>query len=425
MVLLDWKNRIIHGDAVQVLKRIPDNSVDMVMTSPPYWGLRDYGMDAYKIWDGETGCMHEWMRGCSYYDRPRHGMNSSVMKVSRVAEASGKIQESMVCCKCGAWYGQLGMEPSPEMYVTHLMQVFRELKRVLKPSGSFYLNMGDTYARKNLGRQVSRKSLCMIPERVALAMINDGWILRNKIIWYKPNSMPSSAKDRLSNTWEYLFHFVKRQKYYYNLEAVREPYTGPMNRWGGEKLRASGKSAWDEATGQNTYRNRNMRPNPDGKNPGDLFKIPTRPFPEAHFSVYPEKLCEAPIKAACPEYVCKKCGQPGRQVVSIKPDLDAFNIRVRDVSRGRIKSADRRASEAEIRKYEEKKYRSQLRELVIAEGCKCNSGFEPGIVLDPFCGSGTTCLVAKKLGRYFTGIDINGKYCEMAERRLKKIDKTK
>ena len=128
-----------------------------------------------------------------------------------------------------------------------------------------------------------------------------GWILRNTIVWHKPNAMPSSVKDRFANSYEPVFMLVKNKKYWFDLDAVRKPYTEPMNRWGGDNLVAKGKSTWDKGTGQETYRDRNMRPNDNGKNPGDVFEINTQPFPEAHFAVFPEKLCEKPIKAGCPE----------------------------------------------------------------------------------------------------------------------------
>jgi len=249
------------------------------------------------------------------------------------------------------------------------------------------------------------KCLCMIPERLAWSLIQNGWILRNKIIWYKPNAMPSSVTDRFSNRWEYLFMFSKSQRYYFDLDAVREAYTEPMNRWGGEWTRGNCQTKYPPGQIAIPERERNMRPNPAGKNPGDVFKIKddkttkipeesaesfgspraryhrekktkfeimheynptypadrscgeheigknpgdvfeinTQPFPEAHFAVFPERLCEKPIKAGCPE---------------------------------------------------------------------------EGIVLDPFAGAGTALFVAKKLKRKFIGIDIKKEYCDMCEKRL-------
>ncbi len=437
------------GDALEILKKAPSEFVDMAMTSPPYWGLRNYGEETCKIWDGCLECKHEWVESDVYYSQPHHGIGSKTVETPCVTkDALNKPNlKSAFCHKCGAWYGQLGLEPLPDMYVKHLLQIFRELKRILKPTGSFYLNMGDTYAGSRCGSHdyrtdkcknftgreqydnkynkpapqatasIPRKSLCMVPERVALAMVGDGWILRNKIIWHKPNPMPSSVKDRLSNTWEYLFHFVKKRKYYYNLDAIREPHKSASlkrtkRKWNGHR---EPRASWQ---GMDISKMCHQ----NGKNPGDVFKIATKAFPEAHFAVYPEELCEAPIKAGCPEHVCKKCGQPKRQVLKTKPNPNAFNIRVRDVKEGRIKFEDRKASETEVKQYQEKKYQSQPREVVIARGCKCDSGFKPGMVLDPFCGAGTTCLVAKKLGRRFIGIDIRETYCRMARKRLAKED---
>jgi len=186
-------NKIHCGDNVEVMKTFPSNSIDLAVTSPPYWGLRDYG----------TGD------------------------------------------------NQLGMEPHPQMFVDHLVEIFREVKRVLKPSGSFWLNLGDTYYGSNSGKgagpegknYISSKSMpeknvkntyrtnwlqpkqkLMMPHRVAIALQDDGWILRNDVIWHKPNHMPESVRDRLTKSYENFFFFVKSRKYYFDLDAIREPY---------------------------------------------------------------------------------------------------------------------------------------------------------------------------------------------------------
>ncbi|MHA1225205.1 MAG: DNA-methyltransferase [Candidatus Hodarchaeales archaeon] len=335
---------------------MPDECVDMVLTSPPYWGLRDYGIQ--QIFGGNKDCKHEWGDEIKRINSGGRGYKQDTNK------GSFFINKQCICQKCGAWRGQLGLEPTPEMYIKHLTNIFNEVKRVLKKEGTLWLNIGDTYGgsggdhkewHKNdagfqgglmRGCQLKKlmpKCLLMIPERLAWSLIQDGWILRNKIIWHKPNAMPSSVKDRFSNKWEYLFLFSKNKKYYFDLDLIREPYIKPLNRWGGDKLIAKGKSTWDEATGQTTYRNRDMRPNALGKNPGDIWMINTQPFPKAHFAVFPEKLCEKPIKAGCPE---------------------------------------------------------------------------GGIVLDPFCGSGTALFVAQQLKRWYIGIEMNPEYCKIAEKRL-------
>jgi len=281
--------KIILGDALTELKKLPDARVDMCITSPPYWGLRDYGIE-----------------------------------------------------------GQLGLEPTFQEYIDKLCTIFDEVKRVLKPEGTCWVNLGDTYGsgkgeegdKKKIHSLEHKKKvkgyekcLLQIPSRFSIEMCNRGWILRNTIIWYKPNCMPSSVKDRFTVDFEYLFFFAKQKKYYF--EQQFEQYTEPMNRWGGDKLKADGKSTWDEGTGQDSYRDRDMRPNKEGRNKRCVWKIPTKPYKEAHFAVYPEELITTPIKAGCPE---------------------------------------------------------------------------GGIVLDPFIGSGTTGRVATSLKRNYLGIDIQDNY---------------
>ncbi len=155
---------------------------------------------------------------------------------------------------------------------------------------------------------------------------------------------------------------------------------------------------------------------PLGKNPGDCWQILTRPFREAHFAVYPEELCERPIAAGCPIKVCTECGTP-QLTRKAGGGANAFNIRVRDAKKGHLKNHDRKATDKEIRDYREKDYAPQSREKVIFS-CDCRAGFSPGVVLDPFMGSGTTAVVAKKLGRQFIGFELNPEYVEMANKRL-------
>lgn len=366
----DFMNKIICGDCLEVIKEMPDESIDMAITSPPYWGLRDYG----------TGP------------------------------------------------DQLGLEPTPELYIEHLTEIFNEAKRALKKEGTLWLNIGDTYGggsggyyphENELGASKSNikfkgnnkpKCLLMIPERLAWLLIQNGWILRNKIIWYKPNAMPSSVTDRFSNRWEYIFMFSKSQGYYFDLDAVREAYTEPMNRWGGDNLVAKGKSTWDKGTGQETYRDRNMRPNPDGKNPGDIFEINNQPCPlkDVHFATFPEKLCEKPIKAGCPNEICKKCGKAKEKIIEAKGGAigKSWHNHKDDLQRG-----NRATKEA-------KGGHGYHREFLGYKSCNCNAGFEGGIVLDPFCGAGTALYVAKQLRRRFIGIDIKNEYVELAKKRL-------
>ena len=158
---------------------------------------------------------------------------------------------------------------------------------------------------------------------------------------------------------------------------------------------------------------------PLGKNPGDRWQILTRAFREAHFAVYPEELCDRPIQAGCPTKVCNACGTP-QLTRKAGGSANAFNIRVRDTKKGHLKNHDRKATDKEIRDYKEKDYVSKSREKVIFS-CDCKAGYSPGVVLDPFMGSGTTAVVAKKLGREFIGFDLNPEYVEMANKRLSTI----
>lgn len=354
-------NNIIKGNVLDVLKIIPDNSIDCVVTSPPYWALRDYGSDVETVWDGNEACEHEW-----------GGETGRIQRAGSTGVGAKQEMNSSLgnfCTKCNAWKGQLGLEPTFDLYIKHLCDIFDEIKRVLKKTGTCWVNLGDTYYTKsgsgflnnNLGstshtlktgiskaneirggNELPSKSLCLIPFRFAIEMCNRGWTLRNTIIWHKPNCMPSSAKDRFTVDFEYVFFFVKNKKYYF--ETQYEAYAKPMNRWGGDKLKANGKSSWDKGTGQASYRKRNMRPNPQGRYKRTVWRINTKPFPEAHFAVFPEELIETPIKAGCPQN---------------------------------------------------------------------------GIVLDPFIGSGTTALVALKNNRRFFGIELNPKYIEIAVKRIK------
>ncbi len=294
-------NKILQGDALEVLKTLPTESINCCVTSPPYWALRDYGVK-----------------------------------------------------------GQLGLEPNFNDYINKLCDIFDEVKRVLRKDGTLWVNIGDTYNAHSTGKGVvggiegnrknkednlagnkrkinlQDKSLCNIPARFSIEMQNRGWILRNVIIWYKPNCMPSSVKDRFTVDFEYVYFFVKSKKYWFEQQL--------------EPNESIGKTGW-EKTGRGNGEFTAMRGNgklfnENGRNKRAVWKITTKPYKEAHFATYPEELCETPIKAGCP-----------------------IN----------------------------------------------------GIVLDPFFGSGTTGLVALKQNKRFIGIELNPKYIDIANKRLKPL----
>ena len=365
-------NRIICGDCLEVMKKWPANSIDMCLCSPPYWGLRDYGVE--QIFGGDKDCEHEW-NGCGKSSQRLRDPKTAIPELLNP-------QMGNICLKCHAWKGQLGLEPTPEMYIEHLTEIFNEVKRVLKKTGTLWLVIGDTYwggkgksgyelpheaeERRGKGETIQHsynvpgymemrpadgkhdfiqpKCLCMIPERLSWSLIQNGWILRNKNIWFKPNGMPSSVKDRFSNKWEYVYMFSKSKNYYFDLDAVREPYAESTfqrvsqnegnPKWDGDHKRGS-------PMGEHTLDPKQFT-HPKGKNPGDVWEIGTVPCPikGVHFATFPEDLCRKAIIPGCPE---------------------------------------------------------------------------GGIVLDPFCGVGTACYVAQRLRRKFIGIDIKPEYCEKAE----------
>jgi len=258
--------------------------------------------------------------------------------------------------------------------------------------------------------------------RLIMRMIDEqGWILRNQVIWYKPNAMPASVKDRFSNTYEPVFMFVKNRKYWFDLDAVRIPYRTNEGRPPGvvrkrlfnyrvqdaekkAKMCPQFKASQAEIE---RYKKQNKEYTNLGKNPGDLWTITTQPFSEAHFATFPEKLIEPMIKAGCPQWICKKCGKA--------------RVRI-----SKVEYHNQRIGESEKYNPKNKKLGTNVtygrgnieRQTIGWTDCGCNVGWRPGIVLDPFAGSGTTLVVARKLGRYFIGIELNPTFVEMAHHRL-------
>lgn len=391
-------NTVFNESALTGLKNIEDEVVSCTISSPPYWGLRSYGTNP-QIWGGESNCSHKWKEIKAAGDHTfRPGKSTTVGNNLKKDIWQGNLT-TQLCEKCGAWEGELGLEPTKEMFVNHLCDIFDEVKRVTRKDGTCWVNLGDSYSGgKEAG--LPDKCLCMIPERFAIEMCNRGWTLRSKIYWKKGNAMPTSASDRFTNETEEIYFFVKNKEYYF--EQQFDPYTEPMNRWGGQKLEAKGKSLWDEGTGQSSYRDRDLRPDPRGKNKRNVWEISTVANPHGHFAMFPEKLVETPILAGCPEFICNKCGRPRTKVYE------------------KVGEEQRRWSKNNA---DESPYNKQgsMQNIYKDKGltdCGCNAGFRPGIVLDPFMGAGTTAIVAKKLNRDYLGFELNPKYCEICEERL-------
>jgi DNA modification methylase len=416
--------------------------------------LRDYNNKEI-IWNAKEGCQHQWVE---YVQHPKGGKGSHKNAIRRGANVGANQNDfanmrdhdiiSNTCKLCGAWKGQLGLEPHPQMFIDHLVEIFHEVKRILKPDGTLWLNIGDTFfggkgksgspsserteQRDNNGETLQKsyqdyskdkpqnlckqdggwlqsKQLLLIPVRVAMALQSDGWILRNTIIWQKPNAMPSSVKDRFTVDFEYVFFFVKSKKYFFNPQY--DPYTKPLERWGGDKLKADGESKWDNGTGQSTYRDRDMRPNPNGRNKRCVWSIVTKPYKGAHFATFPEALVEPCIKAGCPEFICKQCGEPRRPI---------FKQIGREQQQW-APATDKKSDIAQGEHGENSLFKTGYKfvyETVGLTDCGCNAGWNGGIVLDPFNGSGTTCSVAKRLNMNYIGIESNPEYCLLAKERI-------
>jgi len=286
-------NQILCGDCVEVMQTWPADSIDLVVTSPPYWGLRSYGKETVLVWGGDSTCNHDFSKPAP---PPRQrSKNDIVNQKSKQAykdnPSAYDSTESSFCSKCGAWLGSLGLEPHPQLFIDHLVEICREIKRVLKPTGTFWLNLGDSYCsghgninedfNKRIGNAsgmrkqehkrpsitptksnwLQPKQKLMIPSRVAIALQHDGWILRSDIIWHKVNHMPSSVKDRLTCAYEHIFLFAKQRRYYFDLDSIRVPHSAStiqritqpnvMNQQGGEKqiaLRGKKKSPKDRGS---------------------------------------------------------------------------------------------------------------------------------------------------------------------------------
>jgi DNA modification methylase len=294
--------RVIEGDAAEQLAKLDPGSVQTCITSPPYWGLRDYGTAA---WDGgDPECDH----APTAAPRPAFGLTGGKATVD-----AGTIQRGD--CRCGATRidSQLGLEPTPEQYVANLVAVFREVRRVLRDDGTLWLNLGDSYAA-NRSYQVSDskhtahdfadsnamkvppglkpKDLVGIPWMVAFALRADGWWLRSDIVWAKPNPMPESVTDRPTRSHEYLFLLTKSARYFYDADAIREDLAFEPHAPGNKKLDASRNDhdRMDKVWG-----------GPAGRNKRSVWTVATQAFPGAHFATFPPKLIEPCILAGSAE----------------------------------------------------------------------------------------------------------------------------
>jgi DNA modification methylase len=370
---MSW--RIEEADALTLLRELPDQWAQVCVTSPPYWGLRDYGLPP-AVWGGTSGCRHAW-------GAPQRGRHADLLPAGRSRSrarpgASGcqgraGLQGGRFCRCCDAWRGSLGLEPTPDLYVEHLLAVLGEVHRVLRDDGTLWLNLGDSFHRASRpcgAWALKPKDLVGLPWRVAFALQEQGWWLRSDVVWAKPNPMPENVADRPTRAHEYLFLLSKQPRYFYDAHAIREPDTG----------RCSGNGY--ARTGRLTYRDRRGERGQHeqwrgghGRNRRSWWTVTARGYPGAQ-AVFPEKLIEPCILAGSSPTACGICGAPWQ----------------------------RQSTSGKTGEWQ--------------PGCIHSDDTGRCLVLDPFCDSATTGVVAHRLGREFLGIELSTKTAGLARRRL-------
>ena len=418
------RNKIICGDTFKILKSFPDNSIDCIVTSPPYWNLRDYGRQTNTIWDGNPDCEHNWtefIREGNTWGIPNKNVAGQVQKDPETNTSWVKKQEQAFCSKCGAWYGQLGLEPAIDLYIDHLLEIMKELKRILKKTGVIFWNHGSNYQNKCDTLQNYRFILRCVDEL--------NLTLRDIIIWAKKvwiakenrsigNAMPSSIHDRCTFTYEPIFMLVKNKKYFFDQDALRLPYSEATYKrvnYAFNKYKGDFQGAV-KYTGQQQFAKHLKEGILTGANRPNVWQINTEPVSFAHFACFPTELVKNCILAGCPEWICKKCGKAREGIVK----------RIQLESRDNKRNKKPREKMGEVMMEVPEKGWLTVKRQVGWTDCGCNAGWDSGIVLDPFMGAGTTGVVAKKLGRDFIGIELNEEYCKMAKERIEgKLSKKK
>ena len=417
--------KILVGDFLEKFKEIPDESIDCVITSPPYWGLRDYGTGKWE--GGDPDCKHDKIEHKTR--EKRGGFEGSIQSNNVGSFGSERQWTSDICPDCGAERidKQMGLELDFNDYLDKLDAMMKECRRVLKPTGTVWVNLGDTYSTVSGGMKdlaeggdkqygkvnytdkgkdkvygidqtdmysnLQSKSRVGIPERFYIRCIDAGWVARNHIPWIKANCMPSSVQDRFTNKWESVFFFAKERKYYFNLDAVREE---PLSGYGAKvaKKKRGGIRKGLANMQQNNLRTYALHEkrekgipvnncHPKGKNPGDVFEqVDGKDTQFIHAGQV--RLTE---NGTVPHYDANSQGKnPG----------DVFHINTRPCKEAHFAT-----------------FPPELPEKILK--CSCP---QDGTVLDPFFGAGTVGLVAEKLNMNWVGIELNPEYAEIAKKRI-------
>lgn len=344
---------IIQGDVVEALQGLRPEGVQCCVTSPPYWGLRDYGTE-----------------------------------------------------------GQIGLEQTPQEYVEKMVEVFGEVRRVLRDDGTLWLNIGDSYSQGGYDFGMKPKDLCLIPYRLILALQDDGWWVRSQIVWAKKSAMPESVRDRPTSAWEPIFLLTKSQNYYYDAEAVRKTFEGVsikdprLYNEGATRKRNSGGRTDGYTVASGTVGNPEK-----GANLRNVWHLGPEPFPDAHFATFPTEIPRRAIKAGTSaKGCCPECGTPWERAVERNGGGDNLGKRPDNPRAGiRGSGLSRPPNDA-----------GRLPPTTTGWLPTCDHALDPVpcTVLDPFLGSGTTCVVANQLERDSIGIELSPEYAEMAEKRI-------
>lgn len=457
-ILMHNTFRILEGHFLDVAKQIPDASVHVCVTSPPYYGLRTYQTEP-QIWDAVAGCDHQWVNIKQYKDSWRRGESaaqhhSAAVGARRIRSREevreGRWTHTEYCELCSAWRGELGQEPSPALYIKHLVQIFSEVHRVLHPAGTLWVNLGDAHYNYRPGKHddaraqgfnrqtngnardipsftpkrgykidgLKEKDLIGLPWMLGFAMREFGWYWRSTIVWHKPNPLSESVEDRPTKTWEPVLLFTKSESCFYDKWAITEPPTGnahPRGRMVNNRLQpsAGSKTLTAESRNNDSFRTATAGVlTPGGRNKRDVWVINVQGYPEDHFAAYPEELPEIPIKAGTSEVgCCQKCLEPWKRIVlkAEKPlhENETLENRWRRAASDRGIDIDNAITGDSIT-------------LGWKRLCNCYAGAPvPCTVLDPFTGRGTTGVVAIRYGRNFTGAELQPRYVPMIKKNIR------
>ncbi len=438
--------RIIVGDALTELAKLPDESVHMCVTSPPYYGLRDY---LTATWEGgDPGCDHkvDSQSAAMKQKRSTLGPNRDGLSPDNAYFKGVDEVYRAVCGKCGARRvdAQLGLEATPDEYVTAMVGVFREVRRTLRSDGTLWLNIGDSYAgggnggggsfaqdgihmaaragtdknvptrygSRGAGGGIKPKDMIGIPWMLAFALRADGWYLRSEITWAKRAPMPESVTDRPTSATEKVFLLSKSARYFYDNEAVKEAFeTDPGENYPARaKITGRGQQGFADARGHDQDKSGGFPPAGNGRNMRNFWLLGPEPYPEAHFATFVSEIPRRAILAGTSERgVCPSCGAPW--------------VRQSETSYDNPGNRTTNGPRSLAQRHETAGFPVRLEKRVETTGwapsCRCHPASPiPAKVLDPFLGSGTTAMVADRLGRDCIGVELSPEYARMARRRI-------